>query len=74
MFAMLISHWFGLPPAPAAYIDPSTGGMLFQLLAMLLAIGSGVLFFFSRQIKTGLARLRRALRKEDHPQDPPGGA
>jgi hypothetical protein len=54
----------GGPAAPTAYIDPSTGGMLFQLLAVLLAAFSGVLFFFSRQIKTGIARLRRLGRKE----------
>ncbi len=68
---MLILFLIGIPAAPAAYIDPSTGGMLFQLLAVLLAAASGILFFFSRQIKTGLARLRRALRKEDTSQDPP---
>jgi hypothetical protein len=58
------------PSAPPAYIDPSTGGMLFQLLAVLLAAFSGVLFFFSRQIKAGLASFRRKLRKETPP--PPG--
>jgi hypothetical protein len=50
--------------APRAYIDPNTGGMLFQVLAVLLAALSGILFFFSRQIKAGWARLRRNLRKE----------
>ncbi len=61
--------------APHAYIDPSTGGMLFQVLAALLAVGSGVLFFFSRQIKTFLARLRRSHREEDDSsQTPPGQA
>lgn len=56
--------------APAAYIDPSTGGMLFQLLAVLLAAFSGVLFFFSRQIKTGIARLRRMGRKaQEEPEE-----
>jgi LPXTG-motif cell wall-anchored protein len=47
------------------YIDPNTGGMLFQALAGLLAVASGVLFFFSRQIRSGIARLRRRLRKEE---------
>jgi hypothetical protein len=54
---------------PDAYIDPNTGGMLFQVLAVLLAALSGILFFFSRQIKTGLARLRRNLRKEKSSQE-----
>ncbi len=43
------------------YIDPNTGGMIFQLLAVFLAVFSGVLFFFSRQIRTGFARLRRMI-------------
>jgi hypothetical protein len=52
------------------YIDPNTGGILFQALAGLLAVVSGVLFFFSRQIRSGIARLRRGRQKdeEDHPQ------
>ena len=56
--------------APRAYIDPNTGGMLFQVLAVLLAALSGILFFFSRQIKAGWARLRRNMRKEKSPQEP----
>ncbi len=57
--------------SPHLYIDPGAGGMLFQIAALLLAAGSGVLFFFSRQIKAGIARLRRARREE---ADPPGEA
>jgi hypothetical protein len=56
--------------APEAYIDPNTGGMLFQILAVSLAALSGILFFFSRQIKSGWARLRRGMRKEEPPQEP----
>lgn len=47
------------------YIDPNTGGILFQALAGLFAIGSGVLFFFSRNIREFLARMRRRARKDD---------
>ena len=47
------------------YIDPNTGGILFQALAGLFAVISGVLFFFSRQIREGIARLRRRSRKDD---------
>jgi len=50
------------------YIDPNTGGILFQALAGLLAVLSGVLFFFSRQIRQGIARLRRRGRKDDENQ------
>jgi hypothetical protein len=53
-----------LPGAPALYIDPNTGGMLFQLLAIFLAFFSGILFFFSRQIKSFFARLRRSARED----------
>jgi hypothetical protein len=55
--------------APEAYIDPNTGGMLFQLLAVILAAFSGILFFFSRQIKSGFARLRRKMRGEPEPTE-----
>lgn len=51
------------------YIDPNTGGVLFQALAGIVAAVSGVLFFFSRQIRQGISRLRRRGRKdEDQPQ------
>ena len=50
-----------------AYIDPNTGGMLFQLLAVFFALFSGFLFFFSRQIKSFFARLKRSLRRKDDP-------
>ena len=51
------------------YIDPNTGGMLFQVLAAVLVAGSGVLLFFSRNIREGIAKLRRRIRKEDEEQD-----
>ena len=47
------------------YIDPNTGGILFQALAGLLAVASGVLFFFSRNIRQWIARLRRHSRKDE---------
>jgi len=47
------------------YIDPNTGGILFQALAGFLAVVSGVLFFFSRQIRSRIARLRRQGRKDE---------
>lgn len=46
------------------YIDPNTGGILFQALAGLFAVGSGILFFFSRNIREFFARLRRRARKD----------
>lgn len=51
------------------YIDPNTGGMLFQMLAALFVAGSGVLLFFSRNIREGIAKLRRRFRKEEEEQE-----
>jgi len=45
-----------------AYIDPNTGGLLFQVLAAAFAVLSGAALIFSRQIRMGLARIRRSLR------------
>ena len=45
------------------YIDPNTGGVLFQALAAAFAVLSGVLLIFSSKIRAGIARLRR--RNED---------
>jgi LPXTG-motif cell wall-anchored protein len=47
------------------YIDPNTGGVLFQALAGALVAISGVLFVFSRRIREGIARLRRRMRKDE---------
>lgn len=46
------------------YIDPNTGGVLFQTLAVLFGVFSGIVLLFSSKIKMGIAKLRRALRKE----------
>ncbi|MBC8508730.1 MAG: hypothetical protein H8D34_28065 [Chloroflexi bacterium] len=45
------------------YIDPSTGGMLFQILAVLFAALSGVILFFSGKIKLAYRRMLRRLRE-----------
>ncbi len=37
--------------APRGYIDPSTGGMLFQILAVVVTMASGLIFLFSNRIK-----------------------
>lgn len=47
------------------YIDPNTGGMLFQVLATLLAVFSGILLLFSSKIRAGIARIRRSARQDD---------
>lgn len=46
-----------------AYIDPNTGGLLFQALAASFALLTGFVLIFSRQIRAGLSRARRFLRE-----------
>lgn len=41
------------------YIDPSTGGMLFQVLAIAFAAISGTVLIFAGRIKMFFARRRR---------------
>ena len=45
-----------------AYIDPNTGGMLFQILAAGFALISGLILVFARQIRSAFARLKRWVR------------
>jgi hypothetical protein len=45
------------------YIDPNTGGMLFQILAVAFAALSGLVLFFSGKIRMFFARLRRRARE-----------
>lgn len=48
------------------YIDPNTGGMLFQVLAVAFTVITGVFLIFSSKIRAGVARLRRSMsRKSD---------
>jgi hypothetical protein len=50
------------------YIDPNTGGMLFQVLAVLFALGSGIILIFSGRIRMMWARLMRRRRgQSDEP-------
>lgn len=46
------------------YIDPNTGGILFQALVAVFAVASGALLLFSGQIRRAMARLRRMMRKD----------
>jgi hypothetical protein len=50
------------------YIDPNTGGLLFQALAAAFAVLSGFVLLFSRQIRAAFARARR-LRRESRQHD-----
>ncbi|HEY5983986.1 MAG TPA: hypothetical protein VIU38_10975 [Anaerolineales bacterium] len=45
------------------YIDPSSGGVLFQALAAIFVAVSGVVLVFSGRIKAYLAQMRRKSRE-----------
>ncbi|GJM42976.1 MAG: hypothetical protein DHS20C20_32580 [Ardenticatenaceae bacterium] len=52
--------------APAAYIDPNTGGMLAQALIVVLGMLTGVWFVFSNRIKMVFNRMMRSFRGKDN--------
>jgi hypothetical protein len=56
-------------PAFAAYIDPNTGGMVFQLLAVLFSVLSGLVLLFSSRIRMAFFRLMRALKGQKESQE-----
>jgi hypothetical protein len=47
------------------YIDPNTGGMLFQILAVSFAFITGIILVFAGKIRSGIARLRRRYRGKE---------
>lgn len=47
------------------YVDPNTGGQIFQILAVALGSITGVLLIFSRKIRETFALLRRGARKDE---------
>lgn len=46
------------------YIDPNTGGMLFQVLAVLFGVFSGFVLLFSSKIRMFFGRMNRMRRDE----------
>jgi hypothetical protein len=48
------------------YIDPTSGGLIFQILAVFFGLISGTVLVFSSRIKMGLAKLRRRFRNENN--------
>ena len=46
------------------YIDPNSGGILFQALAAAFAVVSVLILSFSGRIRQYIARLRRWIRKD----------
>jgi hypothetical protein len=51
------------------YIDPNSGGLLFQVLAVMFGVFSGAVLLFSSRIKMGIARLRRSWRERSGEED-----
>jgi len=54
------------------YIDPNSGGILFQALVVVFGVLSGTVLVFSSKIKMGIAKIRRSFRqsKESDVADP----
>lgn len=47
------------------YIDPSSGGMLFQIFAVVFGLVSGTVLMFGSRIKMSIAKFRRSLRQKN---------
>lgn len=54
------------------YIDPNTGGIVFQALAAAFLAISGFLMIFSGKIRQAIAKMRRSMRKGEG-EDEGGG-
>ncbi len=65
LFIVLVISLVGASPAYAAYIDPNTGGMLFQVLAVLFGVFSALILVFSSKIKMLYYRLTRFFREKN---------
>ena len=50
------------------YIDPNTGGMLFQIFVVLFGVFSAVILLFSGKIRIAFAKLRRRIRNRTNPE------
>ena len=49
------------------YIDPSSGGLLVQVLLIVFGVLSGTVLVFSGKIKMAYAKFRRSLREKADP-------
>jgi hypothetical protein len=50
------------------YIDPNSGGMLFQILAVLFGVFSAIILLLSGKIRIAFAKLRRRIRERNKPE------
>ena len=46
------------------YIDPNSGGMLFQVLIVIFGLLSGMVLIFSSRIKWAIAKLKRSFKEK----------
>ena len=46
------------------YIDPNSGGLIFQVLLVMFGMLSGAVLIFPSKIKMGIAKLRRSIREK----------
>lgn len=53
------------------YIDPNTGGMLFQILAVMFGTITGLLMLFSGRIRLAFSKLRRKMRERSGKETEP---
>jgi len=51
------------------YIDPNSGGMLFQILLVSFGVISGSVLIFSSKIKMGISKIRRSIREKNQPAE-----
>jgi hypothetical protein len=51
------------------YIDPNTGGMLFQILLVMFGVISATVLLFSGKIRIAYAKMRRKMRSRTHPEE-----
>jgi hypothetical protein len=51
------------------YIDPNSGGLIFQMLIVIFGVFSASVLLFSSKIKMGFAKLRRAIRQRNDEDD-----
>ena len=48
------------------YIDPNSGGLIFQVLVLMFGVISGAVLIFSSKIKMGISKLKRSLRSKNN--------
>ena len=51
------------------YIDPNSGGLIFQALIVIFGVFSASILLFSSRIKMGVAKFRRAIRQKSDEGD-----